>query len=111
MERHGLGSYLVGFVLAVRTGLVQSGHDPLLRLLVAGVQINAILALFNLVPLPPLDGSKVAAWGLPRAMADAYVRLMEPYSSWILLVLFIPLSMVLSPLIDALTRILSSMVR
>jgi Zn-dependent protease len=105
--------FAAALVVAVRAGLVQSSRDPVLRLLVAGVQINVILAVFNLVPLPPLDGSKVAAWGLPRNLADAYVRVMEPYGSWILLLLFATgvLSMILSPLTGLLTSLLFSMVR
>ena len=65
------------------------------------------------MPLPPLDGSKVAAWGLPRALADAYVRVMEPYGHWILLLLFATgiLGMVLSPLTRTVTALLYAMVR
>ncbi len=37
--------------------------------------INIILALFNLVPIPPLDGSKVVAGILPPAMREAYISL------------------------------------
>ena len=43
-----------------------------MALLDTGIQINVVLALFNLVPLPPLDGSSVFSWGLPRAIADGY---------------------------------------
>jgi Zn-dependent protease len=105
--------FTAGLVVAVRTGLVHSSHDAVLRLLVAGVQINVILAVFNLVPLPPLDGSKVVAWGLPSSIADAYVRIMEPYGSWILLILFATgvLGMVVSPLTGLLTAVLFNMVR
>ena len=31
--------------------------------------MNVVLALFNLVPIPPLDGSKVASYGLPGTSA------------------------------------------
>ena len=37
--------------------------------------INIILALFNLVPVPPLDGSKVVAGFLPPRIRDAYIGL------------------------------------
>ena len=50
--------------------------------------MNVLLAIFNLIPLPPLDGSWVASWGLPRPIAERYDRVVEPYGQWILLVLF-----------------------
>jgi len=62
--------------------------DAALALLNTGVQMNVFLALFNLVPLPPLDGSWVASWGLPRGVAARYDRVVEPYGQWILLILF-----------------------
>ena len=46
--------------------------------------INIILALFNLVPVPPLDGSKVVAGLLPPKMRDAYVGL-ERYGIFIII--------------------------
>jgi len=57
-------------------------------LLTVGIQMNVVLALFNLVPLPPLDGSWIASWGLPRSISEPYDRIMEPYGQWILLALF-----------------------
>lgn len=39
---------------------------------VYGIVINLILALFNLIPIPPLDGSHVVAHMLPRGLADSY---------------------------------------
>jgi Zn-dependent protease len=46
--------------------------------------INIILALFNLVPVPPLDGSKVVAGILPPKMRAAYVGL-ERYGIFIII--------------------------
>ena len=45
------------------------------RFLRALVSVNVWLALFNLIPLPPLDGSKVLGGLLPRGLARAYERL------------------------------------
>ena len=47
------------------------------------------LAVFNLVPLPPLDGSWIASFGLPRELGDAYDRFVRPYGTMILLVLVV----------------------
>ncbi len=97
--------------VCIRAGLIRTNADPLLILLVKGVQINVLLGLFNLVPLPPLDGSKVASFGLPRSMADAYDRVIQPYGGYILLILFATgaLSFVLGPLTDLLTSVLLAM--
>jgi len=73
-----------------------------------GVYMNVLLAIFNLVPLPPLDGSWVASWGLPRSLGEAYDRVVEPYGQWILLALFATglLGRAVSPFIRSLSSFL-----
>jgi len=36
---------------------------------------NLLLAAFNLLPIPPLDGSRIMTWLLPKGLREAYVRL------------------------------------
>lgn len=43
------------------------------------VYINILLALFNLIPVPPLDGSKVLAALLPGQLGFSYARFAESY--------------------------------
>jgi Zn-dependent protease len=49
------------------------GMDLLSSLLFIVMQINLILAIFNLIPIPPLDGSKVLALILPEGLANTYL--------------------------------------
>ncbi|MBD3265001.1 MAG: site-2 protease family protein [Candidatus Omnitrophica bacterium] len=48
--------------------------------------LNLILAVFNLVPIPPLDGSKILASLLPSKIAQRYLKI-EPYGLFIIIIL------------------------
>lgn len=66
-----------------------------------GIFINFILMILNLIPIPPLDGSRVVSAILPPRMAARY-EVLEPYGIWILLaLLFFGLlqSIIIPPLI------------
>ena len=95
-------------VVLVRGGLVQSRDSFLLTLTVLGIQLNVLLALFNLVPIPPLDGSKVASFGLRGELGDKYDRVVGPYGFVILMVLLMSgaLSYVLGPIQNLILRAL-----
>ncbi len=51
------------------------------------IQLNLLLAVFNMIPIPPLDGGTVLAGLLPGPLADGYDRVVRPYGFMILLVL------------------------
>jgi Zn-dependent protease len=70
---------------------------------IAGVFINAILMMLNLIPLPPLDGGRVLVGLLPGPFAYKVSRI-EPYGFFILLGLLFTgiLWDILWPLVDIL---------
>jgi Zn-dependent protease len=100
----------VNLVMAVFWALmIQVGHAlgsgfvsaPLMLMGAAGVFINVILMALNLIPLPPLDGGRIAVSLLPVRQAIQYSRI-EPYGLFILLGLLFTgiLGFVLWPLIS-----------
>jgi Zn-dependent protease len=80
------------YVLIFITGGKISGQvsafilEPLGRILRYGVRINVVLAIFNLIPVPPLDGSKILSGLLPPKQAYEFEKL-EPYGFIILIAL------------------------
>lgn len=100
----------MNFAMAVFWALmIQLGHAlgsgfvsaPLMLMGAAGVFINVILMALNLLPLPPLDGGRIAVSLLPVKQAIQYSRL-EPYGLFILLGLLFTgvLGFILWPLIS-----------
>ena len=70
-----------------------------LQMAVAVVVINIVLALFNLVPIPPLDGSKVLFAFLPHHLQEVRESL-ERYGFFIVLIFIVFLWQFLTPLIS-----------
>jgi Zn-dependent protease len=76
----------------------------------AGISINLLLMILNLVPIPPLDGSRVVSSLLPFSVARWYDSI-EPYGFIILVILIWTqvLSQLLSPLLMGLQTFISSL--
>jgi Zn-dependent protease len=83
-----LSNLLLATVAAMVLGMLETGQltalpAPVLRLVLVCVTLNVLLAVFNLLPVPPLDGSNVLAGLVPEHVARV-IDAMRPYS-WLIL--------------------------
>lgn len=62
---------------------------PVLLVVVAALNVNIALAVFNMLPIPPLDGGNVLSNLLPARQSYAFDRLMRPYGFVFLYVLML----------------------
>ncbi len=82
---------LLRIVLPVLQGVApkaiwETSALPVALMFGSGVIINVALAVLNMIPIPPLDGSRIMYWLLPDKQAAIYYRL-EPYGLFILVAL------------------------
>jgi len=101
-----LGNLITAIFFGLILRFAPIASPMLITFLALIVQINILLMIFNLVPIPPLDGSKVIMPFLPHNAQAQYVKL-ERYGM-ILVVLFIMIGFpIIIPIINFLFRLIT----
>jgi Zn-dependent protease len=93
---------LRGITMLDQGSIGTSVLEPISLMLAFSVYINLLLGLFNLIPVPPLDGGRVVVGILPYRLAASYSRI-EPYGMIIIIVLVFftnIFSYLIAPLLD-----------
>jgi Zn-dependent protease len=99
------------WALVIRIGLALGDAGLALVFMgVAGIFINCILMVLNLLPLPPLDGGRVMTGLLPGPMAYKFSRI-EPYGFFILIGLMVTglLGVILWPVVEFFIGLMAGM--
>jgi Zn-dependent protease len=101
----------LGWALLYKIGLMFPESDyatPMTGMAMIGININVVLMVLNLLPLPPLDGGRVAVSLLPHRQAFQLAKI-EPYGMFILIFMAVTpvLSFILSPFIGMMYKLLS----
>lgn len=79
-----LFSVIFYLLITTNTGINENIIAPIIILLGIIVRVNLMLGIFNLIPVPPLDGANILRSLLPDNLSEAYFRI-APYGYFILL--------------------------
>jgi Zn-dependent protease len=86
-------------ILMINVVVFASGGDggaSVISVMLRVALLNIVLALFNLIPIPPLDGSHLFKYLLPQNLRAGYVKLGRSGAGFILLILLINMPVVWS---------------
>lgn len=95
-------------------GLFQNFESGIIyEVLFRFIYLNVLLAIFNLIPIHPLDGGKILVGLLPDNLADDWDRILQQYGMVLLIILILPIfngvplaSQIISPAVQFIVNLL-----
>jgi Zn-dependent protease len=99
------------FVIKFSISAPEAIATPIVLMAKAGISINIVLMVLNLLPLPPLDGGRIAVSLLPMRLARPFAQI-ERYGFIILIALLFTgvLNIILNPFINLVYSLVSSLI-
>ena len=99
------------WALIYKLTLIMPEHyfsSPLLEMAKGGILINLVLMVLNLIPVPPLDGGRIAISVLPHVLAYNLAKV-EPYGLLVIMLLMASgaLSSIMYPILGSIIGVLS----
>jgi Zn-dependent protease len=80
--------FSVLLAVTIHSGLPDESTEAFQNIFKTGILLNVSLMIFNMLPVPPLDGSHVMSWSLPRSIGEKFDHVAENYGTMILFALF-----------------------
>ena len=110
-----LSNIVMALILSIflRIFTVTFPHSDIFTLFIYLIQFNIALAVFNLIPVGPLDGSKIVTGLLPQKYAVKFSNILERYGVLLIAVLILPIfggrslvTLIISPVINLFLKLL-----
>lgn len=110
-----LSNIIMATILSIflRVFVVAFPHTNILTLFIYLIQFNIALAVFNLIPIGPLDGSKILTGLLPQKYAVKFNNVLERYGILLIAIFILPIfggrslvTLIISPIINLFLKLL-----
>jgi len=101
-----MANFILAFLLALAWRFIPFSNEGFDIFMMSAIYINLLLMIFNLLPIPPLDGSKILATFLPPDMANRYLSFGRYGFFFILIFIFFAFQLIL-PIVYILFNLLT----